>query len=189
MWNHKKSLNNSQASIDILLKLEDTYRLREQYPNLSKDFLSREFLLILNAVRWVESALHLLSVCMRMQSVLTWYWPHSRPFSRHPMGPKDLERPEVTKDSIVYIDPISKVPSESITYGYTTDFTIFMMHEHKLLDLKGNHRQVVSMIGIKPICEIFSYAELPRHFKYLLGVTGTLKCMTQDQVSTYFVCN
>jgi hypothetical protein len=162
VWDYRGRLNNSQACIDTLHNLSDTQKLRALYPNLKKEFLSREFLLILNSVR---------------------------PFARNPdQWPKDVEMPLVTKDSIVYIDPISRVQSESITYGYLTDFSIFMLHKLKKLDYEDSHKEVLNMIGIKPICGIFSYAQLPKNYKFLLGVTGTLKCMTPDQVCKHLFC-
>jgi hypothetical protein len=154
-WNNRAKLSTIKASVDTLLGLPETQKLISLYPNLSKEFLSREFMLILKAARM---------------------------FARDPMGPKDLEWPKVTDNSIVYVDPISKVPSLSISYGYVTDFQILSLHERKRLNLQTTHKDVYKMIGIKPICGIFSYAQLPKHYSFVLGVTGTLKCMTSDQV-------
>ncbi len=162
VWNNRASLNTSQMCIDTLLNHPDTKRLRVLYPNLSGEFLSREFRLILSAVRQ---------------------------FARNPTGPKDLEMPVITPDNIVYVDPVSRVQSKTITYGYLTDFTIFMLNDRNMIRMYDNHKKVLDMIGIKPICGIFSYAKLPTHYKFLLGMTGTLKCMTQDQVSSYmYIC-
>jgi hypothetical protein len=160
VWDNRAKLNMTQASVDLLLGLQHTQTLRGGYPNLSKEFLTWELLRVLEAVSL---------------------------FTGGSMGPKDFYlQPVVTKDSILYIDPVSNVRSKDISYGYITDFTIFMLHDTKRLDMNTTHKSVVSMIGIKPLCGTLSYAELPKHYSFLLGVTGTLKCLDHGEVSLKF---
>jgi hypothetical protein len=89
------------------------------------------------------------------------------------------------KGFLEHIDPVSKVPSSDIKYGFITDFLIFWLHDQRKIDLYGKNTKSKDSLRLSFISGQLSYSEIPRCFDYLLGCTGTLSQMTPDQVGMY----
>ena len=73
----------------------------------------------------------------------------------------------VEQDNIVY----------NVTYGYKTLFAYY--YEHDLG--KISQASLAQNIAITIKCGSFSYAEIPSKFAYILGVTGTLKSLSEPE--------
>ena len=67
--------------------------------------------------------------------------------------------------------------SDSLNYGYPTVFANFHEYERRLI----SQESFVKSQEISLTVSEFSYALLPKHFNYILGVTGTLQEMSEFQ--------
>ena len=67
--------------------------------------------------------------------------------------------------------------SFGVVYGYKTMFAYFHEHEQKRISKSSLEENI--FIGIK--CGSFSYAEIPECFKFIMGVTGTLKTLSKSE--------
>ena len=85
---------------------------------------------------------------------------------------------EVKHDYIVQFDKIGYKEQDGISfdvvYGYKTMFAYFYEYEQGNLS-KSSLEENIS-IGVR--CGSFSYAEMPKRFNYIMGVTGTLKTLS-----------
>ena len=82
-----------------------------------------------------------------------------------------VEGPEGGK-IVRYVDPISREPVHSLSYGYVTAFTYMHGQENVMLsevDVRKN-------VKLQPSCGTFSYSEIPSFYQCCLGMTGTLDC-------------
>lgn len=81
----------------------------------------------------------------------------------------------VKQDRIGYIEQDNVV--YNVTYGYKTLFAYYCEHD------KGTISQASldENIGITIKCGSFSYAEMPLKFAYIMGVTGTLKTLSEPE--------
>ncbi|CAF0938955.1 unnamed protein product [Adineta steineri] len=73
----------------------------------------------------------------------------------------------IEQDNIVY----------NVVYGYKTLFAYYYEHENKPIDDEILQENI--SINIK--CGSFSYAEIPLEFTYIMGVTGTLKTLSDPE--------
>ncbi len=87
-------------------------------------------------------------------------------FESHDYVPKD--------DKIAYKDQTNLV--FNVVYGYKTLFAYYKEHP-KNVSLKSLQENI--KINIK--CGSFSYAEIPKQFDYIMGVTGTLKTLSEPE--------
>ncbi|CAG9315978.1 unnamed protein product [Blepharisma stoltei] len=80
-------------------------------------------------------------------------------------------------DYIVQHDKIGYKEHDGISfnknYGYNTLFAYYFEHEKGSITQESLNENI--FIGIK--CGIFSFAEVPLKFKYIMGVTGTLETL------------
>jgi hypothetical protein len=77
--------------------------------------------------------------------------------------------------TLVHLDPVSKAPRPGLGYTYSTLFLkLLLRQENKLHD--GDLLQMNILSGI------IAYSEVLPSFDHLLGVTGTLSCMSVQQV-------
>ncbi|CAG9315973.1 unnamed protein product [Blepharisma stoltei] len=80
-------------------------------------------------------------------------------------------------DYIVQYDKIGYKEHDGISfnknYGYNTLFAYYFEHEKGSITQESLNENI--FIGIK--CGIFSFAEIPLKFKYIMGVTGTLETL------------
>ena len=85
-------------------------------------------------------------------------------------------------DYIVKNDKIGYKESDRISFTATSGCkTLFTYcHEHK----KGNisEQSLRNKIAIYLQCGSFSYAEIPKKFHVILGVTGTLRTLSKDEI-------
>jgi len=91
---------------------------------------------------------------------------------------------EVVEGEVHYVDPISRVPDSSISYGYTTAFTYFHCRELGKLAWKD----VRAHVKIQPVCATLSYSEIPKFYQCCLGMTGTLDCECIVYPLTHYTC-
>jgi energy-coupling factor transporter ATP-binding protein EcfA2 len=88
---------------------------------------------------------------------------------------------EYKHDYIVQHDKIGYKEQDGVSfdlvYGYKTLFAYFYENESGTVS-KSSLEENIS-IGIK--CGAFSYAEIPKRFNYILGVTGTLKTISKSE--------
>jgi len=75
---------------------------------------------------------------------------------------------------ICYVDPVSGVPVDSISYGYVTAFTYFL--ENKLDPTKLTNEDLRARVKLQPDCGTLSYSLIPTFYTYRLGMSGTLDC-------------
>jgi hypothetical protein len=68
--------------------------------------------------------------------------------------------------------------SDKVHYGYKTIWAYF--HECRI-NKKINEANLSEQLFINLIVAGFSYSELPSYFSSILGVTGTLTCMSKPQ--------
>ena len=80
--------------------------------------------------------------------------------------------------TIGYVDPASGVPSFTTRYGYYTTFTYMYYADQRKLEESDltDHK-----IGLDMRCGTLSYAEIPTRYKYKIGMSGTLNCLTSHQ--------
>ncbi|CAF4122389.1 unnamed protein product [Adineta steineri] len=91
-----------------------------------------------------------------------------RNFESHGYTVKNGQIAYIEQDNVVY----------NVSYGYKTLFAY--MHEHE----KGNEiskATVEKNISIEIKCGSFSYAEIPLEFSYMMGVTGTLRTLSEPE--------
>lgn len=67
--------------------------------------------------------------------------------------------------------------SYQVRYGYKTMFTYFHEHELARVTKQQRDRQIAIVID----CGIFSYAEIPKQYDVVMGVSGTLKELTTPE--------
>ena len=82
-----------------------------------------------------------------------------------------VEGPEHGK-IVRYVDPSSREPVHSLSYGYVTAFTY--MHCQEIGKL--SEVDVRENVKLQPSCGTFSYSEIPSFYQCCLGMTGTLDC-------------
>ena len=82
------------------------------------------------------------------------------------------DKPIAFKDRVAYV--IHGNTSTSTAFGYKTAFAYF----HFLDKGEISEQSVKDNVGINIICGIFSYAEIPRMFNHVMGVSGTLSNLT-----------
>lgn len=89
-----------------------------------------------------------------------------------------------TFDSVHYICQGDKIGykymdgiSFNLNYGYKTLFAYFKEHELGNISKK----KLESQISMTVFCGAFSYAEIPKLYYCLLGVTGTLKTLSNEE--------
>ncbi|CAF1341009.1 unnamed protein product [Rotaria sp. Silwood1] len=81
----------------------------------------------------------------------------------------------VNQDKIGYVEQDNIV--YNIAYGYKTLFAYFYEHERGQISKKSLDENIY--VRIK--CGSFSYAEIPLEFQYIMGVTGTLKTLSDPE--------
>jgi uncharacterized protein (DUF1330 family) len=81
----------------------------------------------------------------------------------------------VNQDKIGYIEQDNVV--YNVVYGYKTLFAYYCEHEKGTISRESLEENI--SINIK--CGSFSYAEIPLDFKYIMGVTGTLKTLSDPE--------
>ena len=67
--------------------------------------------------------------------------------------------------------------SFDVVYGYKTSFAY--LNEHERGKVSASSMEENLYLGIH--CGRFSYAQIPTTFKYIIGVTGTLKTLTPQE--------
>ncbi|XP_065663330.1 uncharacterized protein LOC136085791 [Hydra vulgaris] len=67
--------------------------------------------------------------------------------------------------------------SYNVVYGYKTLFSYYFEHDEGRISSESLNEAV--SIGIR--CGSFSYAEIPHSFRYIMGVSGTLKTLSQSE--------
>ena len=81
-------------------------------------------------------------------------------------------------DYLVHHDKIAYKEQDGISfdvvYGYKTLFAYY--HEHERQNVSKASLDANIFIGIR--CGSFSYAEIPKRFQFILGVTGTLQTLS-----------
>jgi hypothetical protein len=90
------------------------------------------------------------------------------------------------KDDVYNVSPINQKiyykegdgESDKIHFGYRTIWAYF--HECRN-NKKVSESNLSKQIFINLIVAAFSYSELPSYFSSILGVTGTLTCMSNGQ--------
>jgi hypothetical protein len=84
-------------------------------------------------------------------------------------------------DYLIFDDKIAYKEQDgvltNIVYGYKTLFAYF--HEYELGKISLKSLEEHKSLGI--YCGCFSYCELPKEFKYIIGVTGTLESLSSTQ--------
>lgn len=86
----------------------------------------------------------------------------------------DTLKYEIKDNKIAYKEQDGVVTN--VSYGYKTVFSYFEEYEKKNITTLP---ESVTEIGVK-ICEI-SYSEVVKGFKYILGVSGTLTDLSDQQ--------
>ncbi|CAF4542845.1 unnamed protein product [Rotaria sp. Silwood2] len=81
----------------------------------------------------------------------------------------------VSQDRIGYSEQGNIV--YNVVYGYKTLFAYHCEHEKGRISKESLEKN----INIKIKCGSFSYAEIPLEFKYIMGVTGTLKTLSDPE--------
>ncbi|CAF4322129.1 unnamed protein product [Rotaria sp. Silwood2] len=81
----------------------------------------------------------------------------------------------VNQDKIGYFEQGNIV--YNIAYGYKTLFAYYYEHEKGRISKESVEKNT----NIKIKCGSFSYAEIPLEFKYIMGVTGTLKTLNDSE--------
>ncbi|CAF4843653.1 unnamed protein product, partial [Rotaria sp. Silwood2] len=79
------------------------------------------------------------------------------------------------QDKIGYLEQGNIV--YNVVYGYKTLFAYFCEHEKSSISKESLEKNT----SIKIKCGSFSYAEIPLEFKYIMGVTGTLKTLNDSE--------
>ena len=82
---------------------------------------------------------------------------------------------EIIDDKIQYLDGESY--SSAIFHGYETVWAYFTENEKGTIS-KDSLR---SNVGILYNCGVFSFAEMPHYFKFIAGVSGTLKTLAKKE--------
>ncbi|KAL4508491.1 hypothetical protein ABPG72_003795 [Tetrahymena utriculariae] len=82
---------------------------------------------------------------------------------------------QVINDKIAYKEQNSI--SFEVTYGYKTLFAYFHEYEQGRVSLKSLEENC--FIGIR--CGSFSYAEIPLRFEFIVGVSGTIKTLSEPE--------
>ena len=83
--------------------------------------------------------------------------------------------PEVDNDRVGY--KVQDQMSYNTVYGYQTAFAYFHFHTKGDISEESLHKNVGIYIG----CGFFSFAEIPREFDLIMGVSGTLDCLTEEE--------
>ncbi|CAF0898623.1 unnamed protein product [Adineta steineri] len=91
-----------------------------------------------------------------------------RNFQSHDYTVKNGQIAYIEQDNVVY----------NVSYGYKTLFAY--LHEHEKSN-EINKATVEKNISIEIKCGSFSYAEIPLEFSYMMGVTGTLKTLSEPE--------
>lgn len=81
----------------------------------------------------------------------------------------------VKEDKIGYIDQDSV--QFNISYGYSTIFSYFLENEKHQI----NNKSLEDHLGIEITTGNFSYAEVPKKYEFIMGVTGTLENLAESQ--------
>ncbi len=89
---------------------------------------------------------------------------------------KDVYNVNPTNERIYYKEGDGQ--SDKIHYGYRTIWAYF--HECRI-NKKVSEANLSKQLFINLIVAGFSYSELPSYFSSILGVTGTLTCMSNPQ--------
>ena len=88
----------------------------------------------------------------------------------------DITNPyEIIDDKIQYLDGESY--SSAIFHGYETVWAYFMENEKGTISKES----LMSNVGILYNCGVFSFAEMPHDFKFIAGVSGTLKTLATKE--------
>lgn len=89
---------------------------------------------------------------------------------------KDLKHDYIVlNDKIAYKDQDEFVTD--IFMGYKTIFAYFTEFEKNTISKKSLEDNIY--LGLR--CGNFSYAEIVKDFRYIMGVTGTLKTLSEDK--------
>jgi len=65
----------------------------------------------------------------------------------------------------------------NVSYGYKTMFAYYQEHHKNKIDLNILEEKKAFIVK----CGFFAYAEIPKFFKFILGVTGTLKALNSEE--------
>lgn len=82
----------------------------------------------------------------------------------------------IVKEGIIYYQYQDGLSSK-LVFGYKTLFAYFDEHEKKNI----SDATLAERIGIKINCGSFSYAEVPKLFYSIMGVTGTLRTLSETE--------
>jgi hypothetical protein len=103
-----------------------------------------------------------------------------RPFVQDPPRlPGNSAKYTIIDGVLHHLDPVSNVPTLTTSYCYTTAFLVLYLHEQGKIDLARNRCKLSIDMG----SGLIAYTELLKSYDQLLGVTGTLSCMTAEQVT------
>jgi hypothetical protein len=88
--------------------------------------------------------------------------------------------------TIGYVDPSTRIPSYTASYGYVTSFMYFHLRDKRHLLDDGenfdiNRAKCAGWIGIGLQCGVLAYSELPKLYEVVLGMTGTLDSLAPSQ--------
>lgn len=86
----------------------------------------------------------------------------------------DVQGSKCGQKIVRYVDPVSRDPDPSISYGYVTAFTYMHCQEMGVKSL--SEADVRANVKLQPMCGTFSYSEIPSFYQNCLGMTGTLDC-------------
>lgn len=68
--------------------------------------------------------------------------------------------------------------STDVNFGYSTNFAYFQEFDRRKVSEEDKKRQ----IGINLKCGYYSYADAPKKYLKILGVTGTLETLHEDSL-------
>ena len=154
VWKHRASLVDSKTAVENVLQQRQSTFLLQKYKRL-EPFLRIEI--------------------KRMLQDLKTFTRTSNPEIRN-INPSAVIL--MKTQEIGYVDSVTGLPTTNLRYGYETAFCYFLLVEQNIFGHAAKANQRISIP-----CGRFLFSEIPKNYKYCLGMTGTLDSLTIGQTA------